>query len=198
MSTQWKKINKHSGNIKRACKKKYQQILASNPEIVRCSFTGNRSNTTELENIIPPIIQTNKPDNNNSINIDVQNRESEETSFDNVLDGTTSSDDDQENTQLLSETDKKVAIRKRLITWATSYNITHSALRELFTIWNEAIPNFLPKDPRTILRTPKSIDLVSLENGTYWHNGLISVLSEALNSLKNISNIKSISLKLQH
>lgn len=46
MNCQWKKINKRSGNIKRACKKKYQQILASNPEIVCSNFNGSRPDTT--------------------------------------------------------------------------------------------------------------------------------------------------------
>lgn len=41
--------------------------------------------------------------------------------------------------------------------WATSFNIHHSALRELFVIWNQAIPNLLPADPRTFLNTPQQI-----------------------------------------
>lgn len=52
MNSQWKKINKHSGNVKRACKKKYQQILASHPEIVCSNFNGSRPDITELEKTI--------------------------------------------------------------------------------------------------------------------------------------------------
>ncbi|KAG5886955.1 hypothetical protein JTB14_011911 [Gonioctena quinquepunctata] len=94
------KVNKHSGNIKRVCKKEYQQILASNPEILCPNFNESMPDTTEAENIIPPITQ-DKP-NNNSISMVVQNLESEDTSFDNVIDGKTSSDDNEKNTKLLS------------------------------------------------------------------------------------------------
>ncbi|KAG5875552.1 hypothetical protein JTB14_019501 [Gonioctena quinquepunctata] len=103
MNSQWKKVNKHSGNIKRACKKKDQQILA---EILCPNFDESRPDTTDAENIIHPITQ-DKPNNNNSISMVVQNLESEDTSFDNVIDGTTSSDDDEENTKLRSETEEK-------------------------------------------------------------------------------------------
>lgn len=178
MNFQWKKINKRNGNIKRACKKKYLQMLASDVENVCC--------------ISRP--ETKKQPDKNSFIMEAENLDSENICLDNSNDILTLSSDEnnEENEQLLSEAEKIIEIRSRLITWATSYNINHSALRELFTILNEAIPNCLPKDPRTLLRTPKSIVLVSLENGTYWHNGFISVLGEALNSLDNISNIKII------
>ena len=42
-------------------------------------------------------------------------------------------------------------------------NITHSPLRELSGIWKQVIPNLFP---RTLLKKPKLISLVTLENGT--------------------------------
>lgn len=36
---------------------------------------------------------------------------------------------------------KKNYTKDEIIAWATSFNITHSALRELFGIWNQVIPN---------------------------------------------------------
>ncbi|KAG5862070.1 hypothetical protein JTB14_033486 [Gonioctena quinquepunctata] len=84
MNSQWKRVNKHS-----------------NPEILCPNFNESGPDTTEADNIIPPITQ-DTPNNNNSISMVVQNLESEDTSFDNVIDGTTSSDDDGENTKLLS------------------------------------------------------------------------------------------------
>lgn len=99
MNSKWKKVNKHSGNIKRACKRKYQQIIANNFEIVCSNFNENRPDTTELENIlVPPNTQDNKPDNNI---IDVHNLESVDTSFDVVNDDTSTTDDDEENIPLL-------------------------------------------------------------------------------------------------
>lgn len=54
MNPQWRKINKRSGNIKRAWKKKYQEIVANNPEIVCSDFNGSRPDTrpdtTEIKN----------------------------------------------------------------------------------------------------------------------------------------------------
>lgn len=40
------------------------------------------------------------------------------------------------------EIDKNVVV-------TTTHKITHYALKDLFTIWNFATPNILPKDPRT-------------------------------------------------
>lgn len=49
MNPQWRKINKRSGNIKRAWKKKYQEIVANNPLFCRSLFP--RSIVSNILNI---------------------------------------------------------------------------------------------------------------------------------------------------
>jgi len=101
--------------------------------------------------------------------------------------------DDENLMPSLSEIDKQIKIKEQLKIWATSFNINHSALRELFVIWNLAIPNLLPTDPRTFLNTPHQVNLVTMENGSYWHNGLISNLTICL---QKYFHLESISLNI--
>lgn len=97
------------------------------------------------------------------------------------------------NLTSLTEYEKNNQIKVKLKMWTTSFNINHTALKDLFEIWNMAIPNLLPMDPRTFLNTPQIINLVKLENGTYWHNGLKSNL---IISLQKYPHITSISLNI--
>ena len=46
--------------------------------------------------------------------------------------------------------------------WAISFNMSHSALRDLLKIWNNRLPGILPKDPRSLLRTPVNIILTEI------------------------------------
>ena len=52
----------------------------------------------------------------------------------------------------------------KLADWATSFNITNTSLRSLLFILNR-YHRELPLDPRTLLRTPKTVPIRSLESG---------------------------------
>ena len=56
--------------------------------------------------------------------------------------------------------------------WAVCNNITHSALTELLSVltWHD-VPA-LPKCARTVLKTPRDIELQEFSNGQYYHFGL--------------------------
>ncbi|XP_044744741.1 uncharacterized protein LOC123306687 [Coccinella septempunctata] len=78
--------------------------------------------------------------------------------------------------------------RQEMKLWALKSNIKHTALKELFAIWNRRIPNMFPGDPRTFLDTPRKIEITKIGDGAYWHNGLAQNLSRALNSVHHDSS----------
>lgn len=55
--------------------------------------------------------------------------------------------------------------------WASKFNITHIALRELLKILHP-FHDSLPKDPRTLMQTKSNIPIVDIEGGHYHHFGL--------------------------
>lgn len=55
--------------------------------------------------------------------------------------------------------------------WAIKHNITHSALNDLLAIVRPEYPK-LPLDVRTLLTTPKQINIKHIEPGIYYHFGL--------------------------
>lgn len=62
--------------------------------------------------------------------------------------------------------------------WAIKHNITLLALSELLKILNERGHPSLPKDARTLLRTPKKVDVMRMGSGQYWYGGLKEKLTE--------------------
>lgn len=92
---------------------------------------------------------------------------------------------DEKATGSTSETDFLVgALRK----WVAEYNITLRALQALLAILNnDACPHIrLPKDPRTIMHTPRTVEVISLdEDGSqYWHQGIDVCLRERFKDLR--------------
>lgn len=75
-------------------------------------------------------------------------------------------------TEKSGEFDKKEFLNG-LRQWALTSDVNHTQLRGLLQLWNKSIPlHPLPVDPRTILQTPRHVDL----RGNYWHYGLRKVL----------------------
>lgn len=191
--SEWKQIKK-SGHFKRSVKKKYHRILQTcssrdqPPVEVACNEEANLEETTILASA------SNDNSEEESKGNEDQHDISKESVHFNSADEENTDTDDENLMHSLSEIEKRIKIKELLKTWATSFNINHSALRELFVIWNLAIPNLLPIDPRTFLNTPhQQVKLVTLENGIYWHNGLESNLTICL---EKYSHIESISLNI--
>lgn len=64
---------------------------------------------------------------------------------------------------------------------ALHYNIKQNALKSLISNVNNLVPNILPKDLRTLLKTPATATVVwQVGDGQYWHQGLKSCLEEVL------------------
>jgi hypothetical protein len=62
-------------------------------------------------------------------------------------------------------------IKESLCNWCSSYNISHSATSDLLQILRCAGLQ-LPKDPRSLLHTPNSIQLQHISGGDYYHCGI--------------------------
>ncbi|KAK5649730.1 hypothetical protein RI129_000759 [Pyrocoelia pectoralis] len=82
-------------------------------------------------------------------------------------------------------------IKSNLAMWAVQNNITQNSLRELIVILKleNDIDNFqnLPNDPRTLLNTPRKVDIVYLSPGYYYYFGIQA-------SIRNVINQKGIKL----
>lgn len=65
--------------------------------------------------------------------------------------------------------------------WASEFNISHSALSHLLSVLSPYHPS-LPKDPRTLLKTPRKIHLKSVDasSGYYFHFGIKEALSKSV------------------
>ncbi|KAG1681458.1 hypothetical protein GQR58_011843 [Nymphon striatum] len=71
-------------------------------------------------------------------------------------------------------------ITERLASWAVGFGISHSALSALLEILQSSNLN-VPKDPRTLLMTPKVSNIKETAGGSFYHfgvaNGIVSKLS---------------------
>lgn len=73
--------------------------------------------------------------------------------------------------------------------WATDNQITHHALGDLLIHLRNWLPNDgFPKDPRTLLKTPRSVDTISVLNGEMFHFGLAVHIVRYLENLSKQSN----------
>lgn len=76
--------------------------------------------------------------------------------------------------------------------WTAVYNVSQTVLKALVKIFNSRFDQNLPADPRTIMKTPRSVELIPVGNGAnaglYWHQGLEFCLRNCFKDLtKNIS-----------
>uniref|UniRef100_A0A1B0CQS8 Putative transposase domain-containing protein n=1 Tax=Lutzomyia longipalpis TaxID=7200 RepID=A0A1B0CQS8_LUTLO len=79
--------------------------------------------------------------------------------------------------------------------WAVEYNIKHCALTKLLHILRKVpVLHYLPMDARTILETPRHVNVSPMGSGEMWYNGLKPVLYKLLGQ-QNLDEIPKISLK---
>lgn len=79
--------------------------------------------------------------------------------------------------------DKASEVADKLRNWAMDNHITKSATSSLLKILNFAGLSFLPKDSRTLLKTPKAVPILTLSNGRIWYNGIESCLENVFKGL---------------
>lgn len=82
------------------------------------------------------------------------------------------------------------AVRK----WASHFLISQTALKALVEILNTYLRSDLPKDPRTLMKTPRCLEIIEMKDGgKYWHHGLEKSLQ---NRLKHVTTDLSISINI--
>ncbi|XP_047126262.2 uncharacterized protein LOC124807831 [Hydra vulgaris] len=86
---------------------------------------------------------------------------------------------------------------EQLREWAVKFNITHVSLTSLLKLLNPYHP-LLPQDSRTLLKTPRSVVIIELGNGTYYHLGLRSGIESFLSNqrLTNEENVLTLCLNV--
>lgn len=87
-------------------------------------------------------------------------------------------------------------LENALQNWAFTHRVTHMAVKDLLSILNAAgvSPEFgklLPKDSRTLLKTPVHVDIKQLSHGKLWYHGVQTCLKKIL---KNVNRDVSATL----
>ncbi|XP_026826291.1 uncharacterized protein LOC113562136 [Ooceraea biroi] len=101
-----------------------------------------------------------------------------------------SSDNDDALEDVLEDAEAKcIDLREALQEWALTFNICHNALKALLNIVIPAKISNMPRDPRTLLETPRTVDTIKMGNGQYWHNGLQTCLEKCLSHVENPMDI---------
>lgn len=75
-------------------------------------------------------------------------------------------------------------IQHKLRIWAVKHRITKTAINDLLGLLIWFGLTSLPRDSRTLLKTPTHIPMQTLSNGRLWINGLQKTLSKALEKCK--------------
>lgn len=97
-------------------------------------------------------------------------------------------DDDHEQIQEQNE-----KLRDRLRDWSLNHNVKQDALKDLLRIINDRIPDVLPKDPRTLLKTPRHVQLQTIgDNQQYWHNGITTCIRNLFANVDKPMNLSII------
>lgn len=76
---------------------------------------------------------------------------------------------DQEKLNHQRDENETMASNECLRRWALKYNISKRAISELLTILISLGMNWLPKDSRTLLSTPRHVEMTNLTNGKLWY-----------------------------
>lgn len=78
---------------------------------------------------------------------------------------------------------KIIPFKENLRNWAIKHNISHLSLNDLLKILKE-IGIDLPKDSRSLLDTPRFINIVPMGKGSYWYYGIINNLKHIFQEVK--------------
>lgn len=84
--------------------------------------------------------------------------------------------------------DRNILFKQSLAHWSGMHGIKREAFNDLLELLNENITELkLPKDSRTITKTPKAKTVVTRDNfgGSYWHYGLEKALNVCLVNIEH-------------
>lgn len=75
-------------------------------------------------------------------------------------------------------------VAEELRLWAIKHHITHAAINDLMAILILAGLTFLPRNSKTLMKTPTQVDIVPLGNGKMWYFGIGVWLQKLLANCK--------------
>lgn len=75
----------------------------------------------------------------------------------------------QDDSSRKHEANKSLGARECLRRWALKYNISKIAVTDLLKVLKSLGMNYLPSDSRTLLHTPRQMEISHLSNGQLWY-----------------------------
>lgn len=82
-----------------------------------------------------------------------------------------------------SSTSSSPSLSTELRDWANSHRISKRALDDLLGILNSNGINSVPKNHRTLLKTPVDLEIVDIAGGSLWYNGLEKSIREIFSTI---------------
>ncbi|XP_058789660.1 uncharacterized protein LOC131663322 isoform X2 [Phymastichus coffea] len=95
--------------------------------------------------------------------------------------------------------DNDTKFHQEIICWARDYKIKHGHLKPLLAILNKYTGTKFPKDPRTLLKTPRSTDVIEMDSGQYCHLGVANAIEKIIHdriSQKHVFNTIKLSVNI--
>lgn len=82
--------------------------------------------------------------------------------------------------------DKENMFIQDISTWAIEHNISHRSLHKLLHILQKYTNYALPKNPRTLLHTPQTTQIIQIAGGDYCHFGTEKALLKIIEERKRL------------
>lgn len=90
---------------------------------------------------------------------------------------------DQSVLNCVSQDNRKKSFEDELKAWSKKHNISASAITHLLKILICFGFSWLPADYRSLMQTPRNIEISVLANGKIWYNGIKSSLHQVFSTL---------------
>uniref|UniRef100_A0A8D9F1W7 Uncharacterized protein n=1 Tax=Cacopsylla melanoneura TaxID=428564 RepID=A0A8D9F1W7_9HEMI len=175
--------------------------LSDNPTITHVEQTSQTTTTVEQTSQTTATVEQT-PHDTTTITLEQTSQVTSDTrsdtrtseTIDSIPDYYTTCDNDENSDTSDSENvdDGESSIEK-LRNWANTYQISLIALTAVLSILPSIARDYiyLPKDARTLMKTPRALTVKSMDNGEYYHFGLASWLKKILEVIKvNVDILK--------
>lgn len=97
------------------------------------------------------------------------------------------------NSSLLNQ-DATETFTQFISNWASHFKIPHVAINPLLSSINSHFNINLPSDARTILKTPRKVNIQFIQPGQYYHFGVSVAVTKLLNKYNNRENLQCIKI----
>lgn len=87
---------------------------------------------------------------------------------------------------------KDIILLNSLKEIALKHKLTHISMNDILKTLRAFGLNFLPCDSRTLLKTPSKVEIVPMDTGHFWYNGIVGSLKKALSSNPTFKEISLI------